>query len=497
MQFHHFWVGITAFFCSTYVSQSANLLADAASEKKKRHHKRNAVLKVAMVCPLNQPNFAANAADAAAGWEAWVNKTKGIIKTKGGKELKVQTTTIKYANGTLIEAVQKVSAGKYHLVIGCSTHYFGELVAALQAIKVPSIQCNAGNPYVWTKLAEIAKEDKVKLYGYGMHAPFTNYPLAYLKMAVQAFDMQSMQSKDEEIGLKDGTEALHLKPPLKIALVLGQSNQFTKSLCAAALKAARFLKLHIISGDEDKYTPFVSYENITDIAKQADILYGCTLLKDGMSVMKQISEIESSRRPRAVSLSVAPSKEEMFLDEFGKDAAYVSYPSQWHPDVQYNCDSQDEDDEYKCPVTFSSTESYVGFFKGSTPSYDRASCSAAGVALEVAALSLDADFTKHPLPDQRDLLHEALGDVETDSFFGSIEFDEETHMNSGLDVVIAQYQPTGDLGKVQSFAATKTSFQLRHAPPPGAGEEVKARKSSAISMGTSMMLVALFMLLLH
>lgn len=493
MRFYCFWVGITAFFCSTFMSQSANLLAGVASEKKKKHHKRNAILKVAMVCPLDQPNFAANAADAAAGWEAWLNQTKGMIKTKGGKDLKVHSTTIKYSNETLIDAVQKVSAGKYHLVIGCSTHYFGELVAALQAIKVPSIQCNAGNPNVWTKLAEIAKEDKVKLYGYGMHAPFTNYPLAYLKMATQAFRMQSMISKDEEFGLKNGAESLHLKPPLKVALVLGQTNQFTKSLCAAAWKAARFLKLKIIGGDKD--SPFTSYEDISDIAKEADILYGCTLLKDGMAVMKQISDIESSKRPRAVSLSVAPSKEEMFLDEFGKQAAYVSYPSQWHPDVQYSCDSQDEDDEYKCPFTFTSTESYLGYFKGSTPSYDRASCSAAGVALEVAAVSLDANFAKQPLPDQRDLLYEALGDVETDSFFGSIEFDEETHMNSGLDVVIAQYQPTGDLGKVQSFAVTNATFQLRHAPPPGSEEPVKADKSSAFLMGASTTLVALFELL--
>jgi hypothetical protein len=475
-------------------------LARDSFVKKKKHHKKklkNAVLKVAMVCPLDQPNFAANAADAAAGWDTWLDGTQGAIKTKGGKDLKVHTTTIKYSNETLIQAVQKVSAGKFHLVIGCSTHYFGEVVAALQAIKVPSIQCNAGNPNIWTKLAEIAKEDKVKLYGYGMHAPFTNYPLAYFKMATQAFRMQSLQSKDEELGLEP-VQAMHSKPPLKVALVLGQPNQFTKALCTAAWKAAHFLKLQLIGGDKE--SPFNSYEDISDVAMEADILYGCTLLKDGMAVMKQIADIDSSRRPRAISLSVAPSKEEMFFEEFGKDAAYVSYPSQWHHTVDYSCDPQDEDDDYKCPGTFSSSEEYLGYFNKSTPSYDHASCSAAGTALEVAAMSLDDAFINQPLQDQRDLVHEALGDVETDSFYGSIEFDEETHMNSGLDVVIAQYQPYGDLGKVRSFAVTNTTFQLRQTPPPEAKEvakEVTPKSSAFLASASMMVVVALQLQLLH
>jgi len=471
------------------MSQAANLLAGSSLEKKKHHHKRNPVLKVAMVCPLDQSNFAANAADAAAGWEVWLNGTEKLIKIKGDKSLKVQSTTIRYSNATLVKAIQKVSAGKFHLVIGCSTHYFGDVVAALQAIKVPSIQCNAGNPDIWTKLAGLAKQDKTKLYGYGMHAPFTNYPLSYLKMAQQAFTMQSMRKKGDKLN-PQAEEGFILKVPLKVALVIGQQNQFTKSLCMAAWKATRYLNMKVVGGDEEN--PFTPYKDVSDVAKEADILYGCTLLKDGMSVMRQLSKLKPSQRPRAVSLSVAPSKEELFLDEFGKKAAYISYPSQWHHGVDYNCDSAEEEDDYKCPSTFASTASYLEYVKGTTPSYDKASCSAAGVALEVAAMSLDAKFTKQSLEEQRELLHEALGDVETDSFFGSIEFDDETHMNTGLDVVIAQYQPTGDLGKVRSFAVSNLTFQLGHAPPSVPAE---VPKSSAFLVGTSVGLFALFQLL--
>lgn len=487
--FFSFWIGITVFISVLFLPQAANLLTTGSYEKKKQHKKRTLVLKVAMVCPLDEERFAANAADAAAGWEVWLNKTKGMIKLEDKKSLKVQSTTISYSNKTLIQAIQKVSAGKFHLVVGCSTHYFGEVVAALQVIKVPSLQCNAGNPTVWTKLAGMAKEDKVKLYGYGMHAPFTNYPLAYLKMAQQAFHMQEQMKSDGQ-----AKEAANLysnfAKPLKVALVQGQTNQFTKELCSAAKKAAFYLKMKVISGESG--SPYINYEDISEAAKQADILYGCTLLKDGMEMMRQIAELKPSERPRAVSISVAPSKEESFLDEFGKQAAYVSYPSQWHTDVDYSCDPADEDDDYRCPSTFSSTQSYLENFKESTPSYDKASCSAAGVALEVAAKSLSADFSKLSLQEQRDSLHEALGDVETDSFFGSIEFDEETHMNSGLDVAIAQYQPTGDLGKMRSFAVTNKTFALALAPPSVTPE---VPKSAAATAGISIMFVLVLRLL--
>lgn len=480
------FTAITAIVLHLLPSEASNLLAQGSLMKKK-HHRKAPVLKVAMVCPLDEEKFAANAADAASGWEAWLNASKGEIKVGGKKVMKVHSTTIRYTKETLVKATQQVSAGKFHLVIGCSTHYFGEVVAALQVIKVPNLQCNAGNPFIWTKLAEMAKKDMTKLYGYGLHAPFTDYPVSYLKMVHQAFHTQLKDGKYKKstTGDSDAKFFKGVERPLKVALVMGQPNQFTASLCASAMRVARKLKLDVIGGD---YIFYNDLDQVTEAAKQADILYGCTLLKDGMSVMEQISNLKPADRPRAVSLSVAPSKEEMFVDEFGKQAAYVSYPSQWHSNVAYSCDAEEEDDDYKCPSTFASTQSYLSYLNETIPpSYDKASCSAAGVVLEVAAKSLDADFAKKSLKEQRELLHEALGDVETDSFFGSIEFDEDSHMNTGLDVVIAQYQPTGDLGKVRSFAVTNATFELRHTPPPVSAE---VPKSGALGAGIPILVFA-------
>lgn len=380
----------------------------------------NLPLKVAMMCPTLDPLIRANAQDAESGWNMWLQLTDNSARLEGsdekpGMRIHVKSTSVPFSKATFMKTAKSVGAGDYDLVVGCSTHHFKEVASAMQAMKIPNIQCNAGNPKIWEGLANVAKADKEPFYGFGLHSPFTAYPMPYLRMVKEAFSSRGVQD-------------------VTVGLVIGRETDFTKGLCDAATKAAESLNVKIYQNRAHRV------EDIRTIAPSIDALYACTMLPDGQRVMDELKMMGAAKRPAAISVSVAPSKPN-FVKIFGETALGVSYPGQWHHTARFKCDSGD------CPAVLNSTEDYVAAYtamgNAGKPSYDRASCSAAGSALEAALASLPADFQKLQRKERREKLREALQQVDTNSFFGRIRFHPVTHMNVGRDPVISQYQKSG------------------------------------------------------
>ncbi len=154
-----------------------------------------------------------------------------------------------------------------------------------------------------------------------------------------------------------------------------------------------------------------------------DVFVGGGYSEDAALFVRTAKELDFN--PKAMVLTVGPTNPE-FVGEVGKDAYYLVGPTQWDPSMSYEGDYFGSASEY--------AERYTDRW-GGPPSYQSASATAAGLALQMAieaAGSLDADAVRA-----------ALRDVDADTFYGRIRFDR-TGKNVSRPMGAVQIQDGGD-----------------------------------------------------
>jgi branched-chain amino acid transport system substrate-binding protein len=150
---------------------------------------------------------------------------------------------------------------------------------------------------------------------------------------------------------------------------------------------------------------------------EPDVFVGAGHFNDSIAFVRSAQELGFS--PSAMMLTVGPDSPE-FAEELGNDANYILGDSQWDRTMPY-------EDQW-----FGSASDYADRYEtlyGELPPYQAASSTAAALALHLAieqAGTLDTDAVR-----------EALNDLDVDTFYGRINFDE-TGKNTAKPMVTVQ-----------------------------------------------------------
>jgi branched-chain amino acid transport system substrate-binding protein len=148
-----------------------------------------------------------------------------------------------------------------------------------------------------------------------------------------------------------------------------------------------------------------------------DVFIGAGHFNDSILFVRSAQELGFA--PKAMMLTVGPDSPE-FAEELGADANFILGDSQWDRTMPY-------EDEY-----FGTAADYADLYQdlyGELPPYQAASSTAAALALHLAieqAGTLDMDAVRA-----------ALQDLDVDTFYGNINFDE-TGKNTGKPMVTVQ-----------------------------------------------------------
>ena len=189
-------------------------------------------------------------------------------------------------------------------------------------------------------------------------------------------------------------------------VLAGADEIFPTSVVEGARRWAQEYGLEVV-GEVGAYP-----RGITDVrdllqafkALNPDVFLGGTYHEDAVLFVRTAKELDFN--PQAMVLTVGPSSGK-FVDELGEDANYVMSPTQWESSMTYEGDY------------FGSASDYAERYEmewGAPPAYQAASATAAALALHLAiesAGSLDADAVRA-----------ALRDMDVDTFYGPINFDE-------------------------------------------------------------------------
>ena len=152
---------------------------------------------------------------------------------------------------------------------------------------------------------------------------------------------------------------------------------------------------------------------------EPDVFVGGGHYNDALLFVKAAKELNFS--PKAMVITVGPSNP-TFVEEVGADADYIIGPTQWEGTMSWS-------DEW-----FGTAKEFYDRYSakwGEAPSYQAAESSATGLALQLAieaAGSLDTDAVR-----------QALYDLDVDTFYGPINFDD-TGKNAGKPMGAIQIQ---------------------------------------------------------
>jgi branched-chain amino acid transport system substrate-binding protein len=172
-----------------------------------------------------------------------------------------------------------------------------------------------------------------------------------------------------------------------------------------------------------------------------DVFVGAGHFNDSVLFVRSAQELDFA--PMAMVLTVGPDSPE-FVAELGEDANYVMGPAQWDRTLSY-------EDEY-----FGTAEDYAVRYTerwGEAPPYQSASSTAAALALHLAieqAGSLEMDAVR-----------EALRNLDIDTFYAPINFDD-TGKNAAKPMVTIQIQD----GAVTVVAPTEAAVGDMLVPMP-------------------------------
>ena len=191
------------------------------------------------------------------------------------------------------------------------------------------------------------------------------------------------------------------------SVVIASANErFPASLVEGARRWAQEYGLEVL-GDAGRYLRGTT--DVRDLLQEfkalnPDVVLGGTYYEDAVLFVRTAKELDFN--PRAMVLTVGPNNPG-FVDNLGEDANYVMSPTQWESSMTYEGDY------------FGSASDYAERYEtewGSAPAYQAASATAAALALHLAiesAGSLDTDAVRT-----------ALHDMDVDTFYGRINFDE-------------------------------------------------------------------------
>lgn len=196
------------------------------------------------------------------------------------------------------------------------------------------------------------------------------------------------------------------KPKPKTMAILAADDGFSKAVAGGAADTAKKLGFKIV--DTETFP-----EGSTDVSsaltsargKNPDVILGAVHVAEGIAIVKQASEL--GVKPQVFAETVAPPTPD-FTKSLGKNADGVLGSTQWTPTVQGS-------DKY-----MGSAQDYAKAIQqrfGHTPDYHDAEATAACVAMVMAvekAGSTDPDKVR-----------DALASLNTDSFFGHIQFNDQ------------------------------------------------------------------------
>ena len=189
-------------------------------------------------------------------------------------------------------------------------------------------------------------------------------------------------------------------------VIAGADEIFPASVVEGARHWAQKYGLEVL-GEVGEYPRGVT--DVSDIlqafkALNPDVFLGGTYYEDAVLFVRTAKELDFN--PKAMVLTVGPNNPG-FVDDLGEDANYMMSPTQWESSMTYEGDY------------FGSASDYAERYEtewGTPPAYQAASATAAALALHLAieaAGSLDTDAVRT-----------ALRDMDVDTFYGPINFDE-------------------------------------------------------------------------
>jgi branched-chain amino acid transport system substrate-binding protein len=208
--------------------------------------------------------------------------------------------------------------------------------------------------------------------------------------------------------------------PATVAIVSADDG-FSKTAAEAGRAEAERQGMEVVALE---YVPSGTtdlYGALTHIrAVKPDVVLGSVHLEEGIALMRQSQQL-GLHPAGGFGVTVAPSIPE-FSGSLGRDAEYVISSSQWTPQHAGR------------DTWFGTATDYAAGFRtrfGRDPGYQNADASAACLALVLAIQ--DAGSLE---PGQ---VRDALDRLDTDSFFGSIDFDE-TGKNTARPMSVVQIQ---------------------------------------------------------
>jgi branched-chain amino acid transport system substrate-binding protein len=196
------------------------------------------------------------------------------------------------------------------------------------------------------------------------------------------------------------------KPKPKTVAILSADDGFSKAVAKGAEQTSKKLGFQIV--DRETFP-----EGSTDVssaltnarAKSPDVILGAVHVVEGIAIVKQAREL--GVKPKAFAETVAPPTPD-FAKSLGKAANGVLGSTQWTPTVSGK-------DKY-----FGTAKDYAKAIKqkfGHRADYHDAEASAACLAM---VLAVEKAGSTNP-----DKVRDAMAALNTDSFFGHIQFDKQ------------------------------------------------------------------------
>lgn len=196
------------------------------------------------------------------------------------------------------------------------------------------------------------------------------------------------------------------KPKPKTVAILSADDGFSKAVAKGAEQTAKQLGFQVV--DHETFP-----EGSTDVssaltkarAKNPDVILGAVHVAEGIAIVKQANEL--GVKPQAFAETVAPPTPD-FGKSLGTAANGVLGSSQWTPTVSGK-------DKY-----FGTAQDYAKAIQqkfGHRPDYHDAEASAACLAMVMA---VEKAGSTNP-----DKVRDAMAALNTDSFFGHIQFDSQ------------------------------------------------------------------------
>lgn len=375
------------------------------------------------------------------GYNFWALKVNegGGIQVLPGRFFKVEMMVVddgrdvkKHEDGLR----RQVEENGAHFLLGSLTSFANEDSKVAAETKTITMTCCHGPPAVYQQSAEESKG--ILNYLFGIHVNSETYPLKFLQMV-------GLMERETSIGMM---VTMDEEDPYGKSLFTYSTFLSAKKL-VDSLRKDKGLPLRV----EQYVLPLSQVMNATYISEivadmknnSHDLVMGFTLGPDGQQMMFEVEEQKVSTR--GVFVTVAPTSATTVknLTSLGIDVEYVLSAGQWHPGANF-IDSSPDALWPDARAFAREMEAYLLEETGEkiAASYTHASAAAACTAIQKA---LESAFFKCQLEDPNvssfedllaqevncegetltesglDVIHRALRNLRSESFFGDILFD--------------------------------------------------------------------------